>query len=205
MPQEIDVSFVVTVTNGLGVTSVKSNGWVERVFMHTSTTPTATNGVTNPNPASGIVLLQLKQNFNVFLGMSYSFQAPPTGGAVTTTVANTTYIINALGTTTAAQWLAVGLQAGLTAAVGQAFTAIASQAIGGTGSVKAVGNSGVAAAEVIGDPNQSISNSSIEKNAGAWVALQFFDYAGALVAPTATSVCNLRLFFDRSSVTVDGL
>jgi hypothetical protein len=93
MPQEIDVSFAVTATNGLGVTSVKSNGWVERVFMHTSTTPTATLGVTNPNPASGIVLLQLKQNFNVFLGMSYSFQAPQTGSAVTTTVANTTYII----------------------------------------------------------------------------------------------------------------
>lgn len=205
MPQEVDVQFTVTPTNGLGITSLKSNGWVERVFMHTSTTPTAVNGLTNPNPASGIALVQLKQNFNSFLGASYSFQAPVTGGAVTTTVANTTYIISVLGTTTAAQWTAVGLQAGLTAAVGQAFTAIASQAIGGTGSVKAVGNSGVASLEVIGDPNQSIANSSIGTNSGAWVLLQFFDYAGSLVAPTATSVCNLRLLFDRSSVSIDGL
>lgn len=205
MPQEVDLTFTVTATNGLGVTSVKSNGWVERVFMHTSTTPTATNGVTNPNPASGIALIQLKQNFNVFLGMSCNFQAPVSGGAVTTTVANTTYIISVLGTTTAAQWLAVGLPAGFTATVGQVFTAIASQAIGGTGSVKAVGNSGVAAVEIIGDPNQMIANSSVAANSGAYLALQFFDYAGALVAPTASSICNLKLVFDRSSVTVDGL
>lgn len=204
-PQEIDVSFVVTPTNGLGITSLKSNGWVERVFMHTSTTPTATNGVTNPNPASGVALIQLKQNFNVFLGMSWSAQAPVTGGAVTTTVATTTYIISVLGTTTAAQWTAVGLPAGFTAAVGQVFTATASQAIGGTGSVKAVGNSAVAAVEIIGNPNSQIANSSIEANSGAYLALQFFDYAGALVAPTATTIMNLRLFFDRSSVTIDGL
>lgn len=205
MPQEIAVSFVVTPTNGLGVTSIKSNGWVERVYMHTSTTPTATNGVTNPNPASGIALLQLKQNFNVYLGMNCSFQAPVTGGAVTSTVTNTTYIISVLGTTTAAQWSAVGLPAGFTAAVGQVFTAIATQAIGGTGSVKAVGSSAVAAVEVIGDPNSMIANGNIAVSNGSYLALQFFDYAGALVAPTATTVVNLRLFFDRSSVTVDGL
>lgn len=205
IPQEICLSFAVTPTNGLGVTSVKSNGWVERVFMHTSTTPTATNGVTNPNPASGIALIQFKQNFNVFLGLNFVFQAPQTGAAVTTTVINTTYIISVLGTTTAAQWTAVGLPAGFTAAVGQVFTATASQAIGGTGSVKAVGNSAVAAIEVIGNPNAMIQNNSIEVSNGAYTAIQFFDYAGALVAPTATSIINLRFFYDRSSVSIDGL
>ncbi len=205
MPQEVDVQFTVTATNGLGITSLKSNGWVERLFMHTSTTPTATNGVTNPNPASGIVLLQLKQNFNVFLGFSASFQSPQSGGAVTTTVANTTYIVRALGTTTTAQWVAVGLPVGFTPAVGQVFTAIASQAIGGTGSVSAVGTSTVAAVEVIGDPNQMIANTNIASYNGAYLGFQLLDYAGALVAPTASSVCNMRLFFDRSSVSIDGL
>jgi len=205
MPQEVGVSFNVLATNGLGISSLKSNGWVRNVFMHTSTTPTANDGVTNPNPAAGIIIVQLKQNFNVFLGMNCSFQAPGTSSAVTTTVANTTYVITVLGTTTAAQWTAVGLQPGFTAAVGQVFTATASQAIGGTGSVLAVGTSAVAAVEVMGNPNVQIANSSVAANGGAYIFLQCNDYAGALVAPTSLSVCNLRLFFDRSSVSVDGL
>lgn len=205
MPQEIDISFVVAATNGLGITSLKSNGWVNNVFMHTSTTPSANNGVTNPNPASGVVVVQLKQNFNVFLGSSCSFQAPVTGSAVTTTVASTAYVIDVLGTTTLAQWNAVGLPPGFTPAVGQAFIATASQAIGGTGSVKAVGVSGVASADVFGVANAELANSNIESNAGGYVYLQLLDFAGALVAPTAGTIVNLRLFFDRSSVTIDGL
>lgn len=205
MPQEVDLQFTVTATNGLGITALKSNGWVRNVFMHTSTTPTANDGVTNPNPAAGVCVIQLKQNFNVFLGMSYSFQAPGTGGAITTTVATTSYIIGVLGTTTTAQWVAVGLPAGLTPAVGQAFVATASQAIGGTGSVLAVGTSAILSAEVFGSPNTEISNSSIASNGGAYVLVQFLDDTGALKAPTAASICNMRLLFDRSSVSVDGL
>lgn len=203
--QQVQISFTVTATNGLGVTSVKSNGWVNNVFMHTSTTPTANGGVTNPNPAAGIAIVQLKQNFNVYLGLGYSFQAPGTGGAVTTTVANTSYIIGVLGTTTVAQWNAVGLPKGFTPAVGQAFTATASQAIGGTGSVLAVGVSAVASAEVFGLPNTMLSNSSIAANSGAYVYVQFLDFAGALIAPTAGTIVNLRLYYDRSLVTIDGL
>ena len=205
MPQEIAVSWVVDETNGLGITSLKSNGWVRNVFMHTATTPSANDGVTNPNPAAGIAVIQLKQNFNVFLGMNYVFQAPQTGGAVTSTVAETSYIIRALGTTTAAEWLAVGLPAGLTAAVGQSFVATATQAIGGTGSVSAVGSSGIVSAEVMGVPNASISNDNIAANGGAYVMVQFLGSASTKAAPTAGCVVNLRLFFDRSSVTVDGL
>lgn len=205
MPQEIDLSFAVTVGNGLGITSLKSNGWVRNVFMHTSTTPTANDGVTNPNPASGIIIVQLKQNFNVFLRSAWSVMSPTTGGAVTTTVANTTYTIGVVGTTTLAQWQAVGLRPGFTPTVGQAFTATVSQAIGGSGSVLAVGTSTVGGIEVIGLPNAQIANSNIASNGGAYVFLQALDYAGALVAPAAGSVINLALFFDRSSVTIDGL
>lgn len=205
MPQEVDIQFVVAATNGLGITSLKSNGWVNNVFMHTSTTPSANNGVTNPNPANGVVSIQLKQNYNVFLGLSCSFQAPVTGSSVTSTVASTAYVIDVLGTTTLAQWLAVGLPAGFTPAVGQAFIATASQAIGGTGSVKAVGLSGVAAADAFGVVNTELANSSIAKNSGGYVYVQLLDFAGALVAPTAGTIVNMRLFFDRSSVTIDGL
>lgn len=207
MPQEIAVSFVVAAADsgGIGITSLKSNGWVERVFMHTSSTPGVVNGVTNPNPASGYVFLQLKQNFNVFLGLNYLFVPPTTGAAVTTTVANTTYVINALGTTTTAQWNAVGLPYGFTPALGQSFTAIASQAIGGTGSVKVQTVSGIMSAEVVGDPNASIANTNIGSYQGAYLMLQLLNTSGVATAPTASTVVNLRLFYDRSSVSVDGL
>lgn len=205
MPQKVDVSFAVTATNGLGVTSVKSNGWVHNVFMHTSTTPTANGGVTNPNPASGIIVVQMKQNYNVFLGSRWNIQAPTTGAALTSVVANVSYVINAVGTTTQAQWQTAGLFPGFTAAIGQAFVAAASAPLGGTGSVKAVAASSVAGIEVFGDPNSQISNSDIAANHGSLVFLQVLDYAGVLVAPTAASIVNLSLYFDRSSVTVDGL
>lgn len=207
MPQEVAVSWVVNPTDsgGLGITSLKSNGWAERVFMHTSATPGAVVGVTNPNPASGYAFIQLKQNFNVFLGMNYVILPPTTGAAITTTVINTVYVINALGTTTLAQWNAVGLPKGFTPAVGQSFVAIASQAIGGTGSVKVQTNSGIMSVEVIGDPNASISNTNIASFQGAYLMVQFLNSSSAPAAPTASSVVDLRLYFDRSSVTVDGL
>lgn len=202
MPQEIDIQFTVTATNGLGVTSVKSNGWVNNVFMHTSTTPTANNNVTNPNPAAGIAIIQLKQNYNVFLGARCNFQAPITGGSLTSVTTNVAYQIVTVGTTTTAQWVTAGLPVGFTPAVGQAFIAAGTASLGGTGTVKAIGNSGVAAFEAFGSLS---ANSDIGTNSGAYVYLQFLDYAGALVAPTATSIVNLGLFFDRSSVTIDGL
>lgn len=212
MPYALDLSFTVTPTNGLGVTSVKSNGWVNNVFMHTSTTPSANNGVTNPNPAAGIVLVQLKQNYNVFLGASLEYlQSPVTGSNLTSTTVNVSYQITAVGTTTTAQWVAKGLPVGFTPAAGQSFVATASGALGGTGTVKAIGVSGVSSLEVIGDPNQLINNSSIAVNSGAYVQLQFLGATSSSVttliptAPAATSVVGVRLMFDRSSVTIDGL
>ena len=212
MPYALDVSFTVTPTNGLGVTSVKSNGWVNNVFMHTSTTPTANGGVTNPNPANGIALIQLKQNFNVFLGASLSYiQSPVTGSALTSVTQYTSYQIVSVGTTTTAQWVAKGLPAGFTPTAGQAFVATATGALGGTGTVKALTNSGIQCMEVIGDPNQLINNSNIASYAGAWVQLQFLGATNSSTttliptAPVTTSVIGVRLMFDRSSVTVDGL
>jgi hypothetical protein len=205
MPQEIDLSFTVDATNGLGITGLKSNGWANNVFMHTSTTPSANNGVTNPNPAAGIIIVQLKQNFNVFLGMRWNVQAPTTGGTVTSLTTNTAYVINSVGTTTQAQWNTAGLPAGFTPAVGQTFIAAATASLSGSGNVKAVAASSVASIEVFGDPSTMLSNSAIATNSGAYLYFQVLDYAGALVAPTASSVINLGLYFDRSSVTVDGL
>src|SRR6185312_8854232 len=78
-PMETFVQFTVTPTNGLGVTSLKSNGYVRNVFMHTSTTPASNDGYTNPNPANGYALVQFKNNFNYYLSGFAQFLAPSTG------------------------------------------------------------------------------------------------------------------------------
>lgn len=206
-PVKIDLSFTVTPTNGLGVTSVKSNGYVRNVFMDTSTTPASNNGYLNPDPAAGYCLIQLNNNYNHFLGMSYVFRSPASGSSLTSTTAGLAYQIVTLGTTTSAQWLAAGVPPGVTPAVGVSFIAIATGAIGGTGTVNvpAAAGSVVAQAEVIGNPDLSISNSSIAANGGAWLLVRFMDYAGAIVAPATGSVCSMSLHLDASSVTIDGL
>lgn len=212
-PIDINLNFVVDATNGngLGIRSLKSNGYVEYVFMHTSATPGKQGGFLNPNPAVGFAIIKLKNNFNVYLGGFSGFVSPVTGSSLTSVTNHTTYIITSLGTTTLAQWLAIGFPAGFVPAVGAAFTATASQAIGGTGTVMVPGVSGIPSVEVVGDPNQTINNSNIAANAGAMVTVQFLAPTSSSVttpiptAPAAGSVVGMTMKFDGSSVTVDGL
>lgn len=205
-PKSVFVNFTVAATNGLGVTSLKSNGYVEYVFMHTSTTPTASiNGITNPNPANGFAVVKFKNNFNYFLGVRGSVVAPATSTTTTSTTANVAAIITALGTATLAQWQAVGLPLGFTPAVGQSFIATATQSIGGSATIGVAGVSNVGAISLVGEPNAMVSNLSISPNAGAQAMLLFQDFAGAAVAPTAGSIVRLEFFYDGSSVTIDGL
>lgn len=182
------VNFTVTPTNGLGVTSVKSNGYANYVFMHTSTTPTASNGITNPNPANGYAMIGLKNNFNKFLGLRWQVDAPATSTSTASVVTGSVYTITALGTTTAAQWLAVGLPAWLTAAVGQTFVATATQAIGGTGTVGVAGFPNISAVSIVGNPDQTIASSNIAQYGGAYVIVQFgaVGVSGTISAPTFT-------------------
>lgn len=187
-PQYTWLTFTVTPTNGLGVTSVKSNGYANYVFMHTSTTPTASNGVTNPNPAVGYAAIGLKNNFNYFLGMRGSVAAPATNTSTTSTVTATVYTITALGTATTAQWQAVGLPVWLTPTVGQTFVATATQSIGGSATVGTAGVSNIGAISVVGDPNQTIASSNVASYGGAYLVLQFsaLTASGTINTPTFT-------------------
>lgn len=211
-PGRIDLSFIVNSSDsaGLGITSLKSNGYVENVFMHTSATPGTNNGHLNPNPAVGIALIQFKNNYKVFLGSQYTIQSPVTGGSLTTTVANVAYQIVTVGTTTTAQWVAKGLPVGVTPAAGVSFVAIASGALGGTGTFKALGVSGISSMEIMGSTILS-NNSSIAANSGVYMMVQFLGATSSSVttliptAPADTCVIGMQAFFDISSVTIDGL
>lgn len=81
-PVILDLNFVVDSANGngLGVRSVKGQG-VENVFMHTSSSPgRGPNNYLNPNPASGLILIQLAYNYARNYGGSSNIISPLTGG-----------------------------------------------------------------------------------------------------------------------------
>lgn len=212
-PQDVWVNFIVDSTNGngLGVRSIKSNGYVESVFMHTTQTPGVVDGITNPNPATGYVLVTFTNAFFKYLGGFSGQIVPVTGGALTSTTNHLVYVITSLGTTTTAQWQAKGVPPGFTPVVGLSFIATATGAIGGTGTVKVPGVPTATVVSVVGDPNASISSSNVAQYSGAQILLQFTAPTDAstttLVAasPADGTVVGLKFCFDKSSVTIDGL
>jgi hypothetical protein len=169
-PVQLACSFTVAATNGLGITGLTGGG-IANVFMHTSTTPAVGNyAVTNPNPVSGLILVQLQNQFSRLLSVQSSVQSPVTGGALTSVTTGNVYTIVTVGTTTAAQFVAKGLPAGVTPAAGQTFLASASGALGGTGTVKIAGVSGIAQIEVAGSP--ILQNANVYQNGGGQIILQ---------------------------------
>jgi hypothetical protein len=212
-PCEVNCNFIVDHSNGngLGIRSLKSNGYIRNVFMNTSASPGKNDNYTNPNPVAGYALIQFKQNFNYYLGGFSGYVAPPTSTSTTSTTAGHAYQITSLGTTTLAQWQAAGLPMGLVPSVNQSFIALATGAIGGTGTVGLPAASQIVNVSIVGDPNQSIANSSIAANGGAWVLVQFNAATNSTTptliatAPSDNTVVGMQFMFDGSSVTIDGL
>lgn len=213
-PLSVWCNFIVDAANGngLGMRSLKSNGYIETVFMHTSTTPgKSPGGLLNPNPDVGYANIVFKNNFNYYLG-GFSGQIITPGSPTTTSTTNhSPFVITSLGTATLAQWQAAGVPQGVTPAVGVAFIAIATGTIGGSATVGVPGVQIAPIVSVFGDPNQSLNNSNIASNSGARIVLQFSGPTNSstttLVAtnPADNSVVGLNFNFDGSSVTIDGL
>lgn len=218
-PVLIDCNFVVDSSNGngLGIRSLKGP-MVQNVFMHTSATPGAGNSnpatpnivITNPNPASGTIVIQMQDNFNRSFSGFNSIVSPASGSSLLVASAGLTvgvaYIITILGTTSVAQWHALGVPAGVTPAVGVSFIAKATSATG-TGAVQitAAAGSGADSIEVVGDPNLSIAPApSANQGFGAQIILQCRNAAGTIAAPADGSVISLAFYLSDSSVTIQG-
>ena len=204
-PVGLFVNFTVDPANGsgLGVRSIKSNGYVQNVFMHTTATPgVGGGGLVNPNPQPGTIMFQFKNNYNYYLGGITGAVSPLSGTPLTSTTSGLVYVIVSLGTTTLAQWQAAGVIVGETPAVGLAFVAKASGAIGGTGAVEvpATAGSGITNYEVEGDAHLS-QNSSIAANAGMVVIVNAYA-SGVLTAPAIGSTLGALFFWDASSVGI---
>lgn len=226
MPVLIDCNFIVDSANGngLGIRSLKGP-YVQNVFMHTSASPGVGNSnpatpgisVTNPNPASGTIVVQLQDNYNRILTSSYSVISPlgsslkvdASDAALTVGVA---YVITVLGDATLADWLALGVPAGITPAVGVPF--IAAVTGHGTASVSRVApsasaGSGIFTIEGLGDGNTVIAPSpSASQGFGAQFILQCRNAASGgasqIAAPADGSVISLQFLLSNSSVLIAG-
>lgn len=125
-----------------------------------TTTVTATNTSTNP----------------------YHLPGAPTDGLIPT---GFTFALS-VDDHNSKDWMGVGLQTGVTPAIGAGFIAIATGFGKSTGQVMSPGISGITSIEVIGDPNQTLGPQPIggSPNVGGWLLVQF-------LAPTSTSVTTL--------------
>lgn len=181
----LSCSFVVDSANvnGLGLKNLSGAG-IGQIFMNTSQTPAAGS----PNPAVGLIMIQLAKGYSAFQFADASLQSPVSGTPINVTTGTTkglAYVIQTLGTTALDQWQKLGLPVGITPAVGASFIAIATTTATGTGTIevpKATG-SGVYALELIGDPSLSALPSD---GSGAWVLLQ------ALAATSSSVATPLR-------------
>ena len=204
-PVLLDCNFIVDSTNGngLGFRNLKGHA-VSAVYMNTSATP-ATG---NPNPAAGVIVVQLADDYNRYFGGFTGFVSP-TGSTQTTTTANTAYVVTSLGTATAAQWTAAGFPSGLLSAstglplVGAAFVATATGTIGGSATVapSSTNGAGIDHIEVLGDSNQTLVSQS--PTLGAQLVLQCFKN-GTLTAPAAGTAISLAFYLGNSSILIQG-
>ena len=173
--------FIVDSTNGngLGLRSLKADPNIEAVYMHTSSTPDPNN----PNPAAGFIIVEFSKDFSGYVGGFTGFVTPASGTPINVTAGLTlgqVYIITSLGTTTQAQWQALGLPSNITPAVGIAFTAITASAGVGSGQVQAplATGAGISDIDVIGNANMSIQSTD---GLGGYMILR-------CLAPTSSSV-----------------
>jgi hypothetical protein len=87
-PVLIDCNFIVDSSNGngLGIRSLKGQG-VKNVYMYTTATPAKGVGTTIVNPmghtaSKGYALIQLRSNYNRYLGGFSGFASPTTGSTL---------------------------------------------------------------------------------------------------------------------------
>jgi len=160
--------------------------------------------------SAGIYSIKLQDNYNKFYGLESWLKAPVTGSAVAggAFVAGTVYEIFTLGNTTLAQWQAAGLPVGVTPAVGVSFVATAVGA--GTGSVKAIGASGIGSVEVVGDPQLQLNVLGQGSTPGGIIIVKCMgptaadDTAQIATDPANGSILGLSLYLSNSSVQVQG-
>jgi hypothetical protein len=173
--------------------------------------------VGSPNPAAGNIVVHLAGNYNRLLFANVGDIGPTSGSSIavdsTLLTVGQAYVIVSVGTSTAADWAALGLPAGVTPNVGAAFIALATGAGSGTGFVQLSSNSGIQKYQGIGDPNQTLSPLALgysTAQSGAWL---FFQSLGSTssgstilipAAPANGSVIGIQAYLSNSPLLLGG-
>lgn len=204
---EIDCNFVIDSTNGngLGIRSLKSAGGLVSNVYGFSTSPVAGNNV-----PSGYVQIFFKDNYYKYLAGFSGFVAPTSTSVNITSglSVGTVYVIVSVGTSTPANWQAVGLPVGITPAVGVSFIATSSSPGTGTGIVQTPTATGSLSTnvEVIGDGTTTINPSPA---GNGYIILRYMApaYSGSgpsvvmgAVQPANNSVFGATFLMSNSSV-----
>lgn len=223
MPVALDCNFVVDPTNGngLGIRSLKG-AFIQNVFMHTTATPGIGNSnpmspgisVTSPDPAAGIIVVQFQDNFNRVLTGGSSIVSPigSSIGIDSGLTVGAPYVVTVQGDATTADWLAIGIPAGVLAsagglpAVGTAFIAASTgHGVSTLSRVAPPSVSGLMSFETIGDSNQALSPlQAAAQGFGAQMIIQCLNSSGVATAPAAGTVISLSFLLSNSSVLVQG-
>lgn len=158
--------------------------------------------------AAGIYTISFTGGMPKYLGGIFDVWSPNSGSSILVasagTVSGTTYVITIVGTTTTAGWITLGLPVGITPAVGVAFKATATTTATGTGAVQVQSVSGLAAIEIIGNPNLTMNPTGAGR-VNPYIVLQTLAATAAgtttLVAtdPASGSTLSLAFYFSNSS------
>lgn len=172
-------------------------------------------GAGSPNPASGLIMVQLADNFNRYFFGTSGYVVPVSGSAILVTTGTTrglAYTIVLVGTTTLAQWQKLGLPVGITPAVGVTFVAIDTTTATGTGAIEVPAATGAGAMyyiAAIGDPNTTIMSTAgaiLGKANGSQIILGCYGATDAstttavLKAPADGSVIGMSFVFSSSTL-----
>lgn len=179
---------MLTEVNGL--ITVGSTGAVS------AATGTGVQGVTRLT--TGIYKIKLVENFYSIIGYEAVMYGGITGSSVTagSFVTGTLYQIITLGNTS---WSAAGFDADYTAAVGSLF--VATGAGTGTGTVKAIGTSGIMRVEMARSQSSMLQNNNAVSGKGSAFTIQTYNSSDALADPASGCQINFWLWLKNSSVS----
>jgi hypothetical protein len=167
------------------------------------------NGVLSVTPGNvaGTYAVRFQDPYKALLHVDYSCSAPAgTPQAITSglTVGNM-YTIVTVGTSTAADFLAIGLDPGLTPTPGQCFVATSTGAGAGTGTVAPPETTQAAPdVEIMGNQDSNVGVSLGNGKGGGLVCLSFRNASGTVAWPAAGTVVRLGFKLRNSSIKQKG-
>lgn len=189
---------------GTTIASIVSSGSIN---LSAATSSSTTGSITyqapgNPNPEAGIIVVQLQDNYNRYLGGYAGFSGPLSGSPITSGMTvGVPYVIVSLGSSTLAQWQTAGVPIYIKPAVGVSFIAKATSVAGG-GAVEAIAaaGAGIDHVEVVGNANlMNSTGATIIGTSPGMTLIQACYKNTALTAPADGTVIGMNFYLNDSA------